>query len=86
MENLVKFDEIPILNLIEKLGLSFAFGTMLGTLLYILEAVYILLTVHINLNNEFGGVILFISNTLIFWYIVYHLFMKEEKCNLQTQI
>lgn len=81
MESLLKFDQDLQIRIIEKVGLSFCIGSILAFILYIMECVFAYYLYKINVTISFGGVLVYMFNTIICWYVVYQLFMKEKELN-----
>ena len=80
MENILKFefDKDSEIRAIEKVGLSFCIGSILAFILYIMECVFAYYLYKINVTISFGGVLVYMFNTIICWYVVYQLFMKGK--------
>ena len=81
MENILikfQFDKDSEIKQIEKLGISFCIGSIIAFILYIMECVFAYYLYKINVTISFGGVLVYMFNTIICWYVVYQLFMKER--------
>lgn len=82
MENILKFhfefDKDSEIRAIEKLGISFCIGSILAFILYIMEVLFAYYLYKINVTISFGGILVLLCNTIICWYIMYQLFMKEK--------
>ena len=78
MESLVKFDTIPAISLIEKSLITFCISSLLSFLLYFCECLCIKILYNINIHTEFGGLIVYILNTIVLSYVIWELFFTKS--------
>ena len=74
----IKFDTIPSIALIEKLLITFSISSLLSFLLYFCECIYIKIFYDINIHTEFGGLIVYILNTIVLSYVMWELFFTKS--------
>ena len=75
----IKFDTIPSIALIEKSLITFCISSLLSFLLYFCECIYIKIFYNINIHTEFGGLIVYILNTIVISYVTWELFFTNKK-------
>ena len=78
MESLVKFDTIPSIALIEKSLITFCISSLLSFLLYFCECIFIKILYNINIHTEFGGLLVYILNTMVISYVMWKLFFTKS--------
>ena len=78
MESLVKFDTIPAISFIEKLLITFCISSLLSFLLYFCECIFIKMFYDINIHTEFGGICVYILNTMVISYVIWELFFTKS--------
>lgn len=74
----IKFDTIPSIALIEKSLITFCISSLLSFLLYFCECIYIKIFYDINIHTEFGGLIVYILNTIVISYVMWKLFFTKS--------
>ena len=74
----IKFDTIPSISLIEKLLITFCISSLLSFLLYFCECLCIKILYNINIHTEFGGLIVYILNTMVISYVMWELFFTKS--------
>ena len=74
----IKFDTIPSISLIEKLLITFCISSLLSFLLYFCECIFIKIFYDINIHTEFGGLIVYILNTIVISYAMWKLFFTKS--------
>ena len=78
MESLVKFDTIPSISFIEKSLITFCISSLLSFLLYFCECIFIKMFYDINIHTEFGGLLVYILNTIVISYVMWELFFTKS--------
>ena len=74
----IKFDTIPSISLIEKVLITFCISSLLSFLLYFCECIFIKIFYNINIHTEFGGLIVYILNTIVINYVMWKLFFTKS--------
>ena len=74
----IKFDTIPSISLIEKLLITFCISSLLSFLLYFCECICIKIFYNINIHTEFGGLLVYILNTIVLSYVIWELFFTKS--------
>ena len=74
----IKFDTIPSISFIEKSLITFCISSLLSFLLYFCECLYIKIFYDINIHTEFGGLIVYILNTMVISYVMWELFFTKS--------
>ena len=75
----IKFDTIPSISFIEKSLITFCISSLLSFLLYFCECIYIKIFYNINIHTEFGGLLVYILNTIVISYVMWELFFTNKK-------
>ena len=74
----IKFDTIPSISFIEKLLITFCISSLLSFLLYFCECLFIKMFYNINIHTEFGGILVYILNTMVISYVMWKLFFTKS--------
>ena len=74
----IKFDTIPSIAFIEKLLITFCISSLLSFLLYFCECLCIKILYDINIHTEFGGLLVYILNTMVISYVMWKLFFTKS--------
>ena len=74
----IKFDTIPSISLIEKSLITFCISSLLSFLLYFCECICIKILYNINIHTEFGGLLVYILNTIVLSYVMWKLFFTKS--------
>ena len=74
----IQFDTIPSISFIEKLLITFCLSSVLSFLLYFCECIFIKIFYDINIHTEFGGLLVYILNTIVISYVMWKLFFTKS--------
>ena len=74
----IEFNTIPSISYIEKSLITFCISSLLSFLLYFCECIYIKIFYDINIHTEFGGILVYILNTMVISFVMWELFFTKS--------